>query len=634
MKTKNCATETTKLIFQYINKIAVELDPTQILSYLADMGRDLTQADRCTVWVANHEHTELWTKVAHGVNAISIPYSSGLVGHAISNNESMIIDDVYHDERFNRSVDNQTGYRTKSMLIIPLHNMKGEVIGAFQVINKLNDEKFTFEDMDFIRLASTFAAETIETSLLVQEIEETQKEVIYSMGEIGERRSKETGNHVKRVAEYSRILAVLYGLDDKEAEMLKMASPMHDIGKVGIPDAILNKPGSFTASEWKIMQTHAELGYETLKNSKREILKAAATVAYEHHEKWDGSGYPRGLAGEDIHIYGRITAVADVFDALGSDRVYKKAWPLEKILNLLKDGRGKHFEPKLVDLFLENIALFLEVRDKFKDTYVEEKSAYKNSIRILGAHGTKSKGKGTTSFEIDAKNVIDAGNLLSSLEEKAADIEHIYLTHAHLDHISDIAYVLDNYFSQRKATLHIHATKGTIEALRDHFLNDIIWPDFSKIYLMHSQLYAVEYHVIELNSLYKIDERTSIEAFKTDHTFSSCGYIVKKGESSVIIPADTVNLKPVVEIINAREDITAMVLECSFPSAMKQLAVNSKHLTPDMVFEQLQKLQKREINFYLHHLKPSYINEITEEISKKQASYEVKILKDGEKIEF
>ncbi|MFB1033253.1 MAG: HD domain-containing protein [Aliarcobacter cryaerophilus] len=206
-----------------------------------------------------------------------------------------------------------------------------------------------------------------EITKLNEEIENTQKEVVFTMGSIGDRRSKETGNHVKRVAEYSKLLAIYYGLDKKEAEMLKQASPMHDIGKVAIPDAILNKPGRFDETEREIMNTHAKLGYEMLKHSNRPLLKMAAIVANEHHEKWDGSGYPNGLKAENIHIYGRITALADVFDALGSDRVYKKAWDDEKIFNLFKEERAKHFDPKLVDIFFEHLDEFLKIRETFRD---------------------------------------------------------------------------------------------------------------------------------------------------------------------------------------------------------------------------------------------------------------------------
>lgn len=208
-----------------------------------------------------------------------------------------------------------------------------------------------------------------EIEELGREIEETQREVVFTMGAIGESRSKETGNHVKRVAEYSKLFALYCGLEEKEAEMLKQASPMHDIGKVAIPDAILNKPGHFDDEERLHMNRHAELGYEMLKHSKRPLLKAAATVAYEHHEKWDGSGYPRGLAGEAIHIFGRITAVADVFDALGSDRCYKKGWEDEKIFAYFKAERGKHFDPALIDIFFDHLDEFLAIRESLKDSF-------------------------------------------------------------------------------------------------------------------------------------------------------------------------------------------------------------------------------------------------------------------------
>ena len=206
-----------------------------------------------------------------------------------------------------------------------------------------------------------------QLKIAVKDIVDTQKEVVYTMGSIGETRSKETGFHVKRVAEYSYHLAKLYGMSEDESELLKLASPMHDIGKVGISDDILNKPGKLTYEEFEIMKTHAELGYDMLKNSDKDILKASATVAYEHHEKWDGTGYPRGLKEEETHIYGRITAICDVFDALSHNRVYKKAWPIEDITQLFKRERAKHFDPALIDLFLNNLDDFLIIKNTYED---------------------------------------------------------------------------------------------------------------------------------------------------------------------------------------------------------------------------------------------------------------------------
>ncbi len=208
---------------------------------------------------------------------------------------------------------------------------------------------------------------------LKEEIVHTQREIIFTMGAIGESRSKETGNHVKRVAEYSYLLATLYGLSEEEARLIKEASPMHDIGKVAIPDSILKKPGKLTPDEFSIMQEHAQLGYDMLKHSSRPILETAAIIAYQHHEKYNGKGYPRGIKGDEIHIYGAITALADVFDALGSDRVYKKAWSDEKIISLMIEETGEHFHPVLANLFLANFDKFVKIRETFKDIVEEEK---------------------------------------------------------------------------------------------------------------------------------------------------------------------------------------------------------------------------------------------------------------------
>ncbi len=206
-----------------------------------------------------------------------------------------------------------------------------------------------------------------EIKALNEEIKATQRDVVFTMGAIGESRSRETANHVRRVAEYSRILALAFGMDSQAAEMLKEVSPMHDIGKIAIPDSILNKAGALTVEEQAIMRTHTTLGYEMLKGSQKPFFRAAATVAYEHHEKWDGTGYPRALKAEDIDILGRITAVADVFDALSSERVYKKAWPDQQVLDYMKEQRGRHFDPQLVDLLLQNREQFFAVREQFKD---------------------------------------------------------------------------------------------------------------------------------------------------------------------------------------------------------------------------------------------------------------------------
>lgn len=222
-------------------------------------------------------------------------------------------------------------------------------------------------DKQLLNIYAANVAVTYETLLMKEEIIATQKELVYILGEAVEKRSKETGAHVKRVANISRILAVGYGLPEDEADLIKLASPLHDVGKIGIPDHILNKPGKHTPEEWDIMRTHARIGFDLLQGSDKRVLKLGAIIAHEHHEKWDGSGYPQGLKGEDIHIAGRITALADVFDALGSKRCYKEAWPFEKILDLIREQSGKHFDPKFIEVFNTHLDELKSIREQFPD---------------------------------------------------------------------------------------------------------------------------------------------------------------------------------------------------------------------------------------------------------------------------
>jgi response regulator RpfG family c-di-GMP phosphodiesterase len=175
-----------------------------------------------------------------------------------------------------------------------------------------------------------------------REIEEVQDQI-----------AAESGGHVKRVSEYVYLLALKLGLSRKEAAILRAASPMHDIGKAGIPESILNNTGALTPEEYEVMKWHTTIGHGQLKNRSDVIMEAAAIIAHEHHEKWDGTGYPRGLRGEEIHLYGRITSVADVFDALSSKRSYKNAWDADSILQYMNSQRGKHFDPEVLDAFMD-----------------------------------------------------------------------------------------------------------------------------------------------------------------------------------------------------------------------------------------------------------------------------------------
>ncbi|WP_353662109.1 HD domain-containing phosphohydrolase [Hydrogenimonas sp. SS33] len=242
-----------------------------------------------------------------------------------------------------RCVGKENSFHVTDSIFIPIYRINGEIEEIISIHNDITD---------IIKLN--------------EEIRTTQKELLYILGEVAESRSRETGNHVKRVAEYSRLLATLAGLEDDDVELLYIVAPMHDVGKIAIPDSILLKAGPLTAEETEVMKRHTLIGGELFGRSERPFMKAARIVALEHHENYDGSGYPFGKKGEEIHVFGRIVAITDVFDALSVDRVYKKGWPVEDVIDFMRRQRGRKFDPLLIDLFLENIDLFLEIRNNLK----------------------------------------------------------------------------------------------------------------------------------------------------------------------------------------------------------------------------------------------------------------------------
>lgn len=206
----------------------------------------------------------------------------------------------------------------------------------------------------------------LDNVFLHREVTETQGEIIATLGEVVETRSKETAYHVRSVAECAALLAAKAGLGGDVVDLVRRAAPLHDVGKIGIPDAILLKPGRLSPEEFAVVQGHTTIGHAILAKSSRCLLRAAAIIALEHHERWDGSGYPQGLASESIHIFGRLTALADVFDALLSPRVYKPAWSLEQTLAYLAEQRGRQFDPYLVDLLLDDVPAFCALRSRLE----------------------------------------------------------------------------------------------------------------------------------------------------------------------------------------------------------------------------------------------------------------------------
>lgn len=361
------------LTLDYMKKIAkVYPDLDGQLLLMSEMTKKLVDADRCTIWLYDEYKKELWSKVADGVDRLRIAYDTGIAGHVFQSGELYISNDVERDKFYSNKVSKQTGYETKSMITIPLKYADGHCFGVFQVLNKLGenglDERgFNEEDMDICHTISHYCEQALMNSILEQQLNNAQNDMIFLLSEIVEGRSKETSNHVNRVSEICAILAKLYGMNEEQIRLVRIASALHDVGKIGIPDAILNKPGRLTDEERTVMQEHTTIGYHILKEIDTKIMHISADIAYEHHEKYNGKGYPRGIAGETISIYARIAAIADVFDALACERCYKKPWPREKIVALFEEEVGEQFDPVLARLFLDNLDLFFGVIETYPD---------------------------------------------------------------------------------------------------------------------------------------------------------------------------------------------------------------------------------------------------------------------------
>ena len=229
---------------------------------------------------------------------------------------------------------------------------------------KLLQDRMRNQNQD---LEAKVIARTADLIAAHKHLQETRLQVIQRLGRAAEYRDNETGYHIIRMSKISELLGRSVGLSEDEAYLLLIAAPMHDIGKIGIPDQILLKPGKLNADEWEIMKTHAQIGADMLSGDDSDLLVTAHQIALNHHEKWDGSGYPRGLSGEAIPLMGRIAAVADVFDALTSERPYKKAWPIDDAIRFIKEQSGQHFDPELVNHFLNNLEEIIRINETYAE---------------------------------------------------------------------------------------------------------------------------------------------------------------------------------------------------------------------------------------------------------------------------
>jgi HD-GYP domain-containing protein (c-di-GMP phosphodiesterase class II) len=339
------------LLSRFGRLIAAETRLDALLTIIAEEVRHILAADRCSVFLVDPYKGELWTKVALGMDekVLRIPMGQGIAGFVAKTGSAVNIRDAYRDTRFTQDLDRITGYQTRSVLAVPLKGRDGKAVGVFEVLNK-SKGAFTDEDEGLLRILATMAASFIENATLYDDLRRSHLETIYRMALVAEYRDqKDTGAHLRRMSRFSGILASTMGMGYQEAEDIRYASPLHDVGKVAIPDAILRKPGKLTPEEYDEMKRHTIYGSQMLSNAESRLLRLAGKIAVAHHEHYDGSGYPYGLKGEAIPIEARIVSVADVFDALVSKRVYKGAWTVEDALKYIKSEEGKLFDPAVID---------------------------------------------------------------------------------------------------------------------------------------------------------------------------------------------------------------------------------------------------------------------------------------------
>jgi len=295
---------------------------------------------------------------------------NSIAGFVANHGDSLMIPDVQNIDSespysFNKAIDQRSGFCTEKILAIPLHHPKEGVIGVMELINhQLVDPDHW--SLGLIKHFGVLCASCIVNMKMERTLEDAYLETIFRLGIASEYKDDDTYAHVQRIRYTSRIIAEEMGCSTEELHAIFHASAMHDLGKIGIPDAILNKPGKLDSGEWKVMQSHASMGTGILEGSKAPLLQISAKIAGGHHERWDGNGYPNGVAGADIPLEARIVAVADVFDALVNQRAYKPAWPIEDALTLIQAESGSHFDPAVVEAFMKRVDEIVKVQESYQ----------------------------------------------------------------------------------------------------------------------------------------------------------------------------------------------------------------------------------------------------------------------------
>ncbi|GEM_PF-417582 len=341
-------------LYRVVKAMATERRLEPLLDVITRETQQILHCDRCSVFVLEPHTSELWTKIAQGIEQrmIRIPLSStSIVSVTARQGEVINIADAYQDPRFDPSTDRLTGYHTGSVLCVPMRNREGEVIGAFQVLNKFGSP-FTGQDEEWLQALAAVAAGLIEQAQAYSEIENFVNKTLETLAQTIDKRDPLTAGHSIRVTRYSLLIGEAMSVPASDLEVLRYAAMMHDYGKIGVPEAVLWKNGRLTPEEYALVKTHAKITYDLLSNLPfTRRLACVPYVASCHHEKLDGSGYYRGLKGAEIPFLARIITVADVFDALTSVRHYRNRMVITKVAEIMDSGRDNHFDPEVIDAF-------------------------------------------------------------------------------------------------------------------------------------------------------------------------------------------------------------------------------------------------------------------------------------------
>ena len=357
-----------KSLLQLSSELVYVKDIRTAISKLSMAARTMLEVKICSIFLHDEATEELWSfEMQEAKEEIRFPDDAGIAGHVFQAKESLIILDPYQDSRFNPEVDRTTGFKTEGLIALPLVTRKGDTFGVVEAVNKLNGKQFTDNDLDLLNHLGLYMSALLENNILNEKLKQTQEAIVQKLSRASRFKDEETFYHTVRVAHYASFIAQTTSLSLEAREMLFLAAPLHDIGKVGIPDVILSKPGKLTKEEFAIVKTHTTIGAEILAGGESELTDLAARISLEHHERWDGNGYPRRLAGEEIALEARITSVADTYDVLCSKRPYKEAFPPEQAAEELLRCKGTQFDPGLVDAFLRDEDQVRSITSRFAE---------------------------------------------------------------------------------------------------------------------------------------------------------------------------------------------------------------------------------------------------------------------------